>query len=357
MALSRQKTAFITGITGQDGSYLTELLIDKGYVVHGMIRRSSSVNTARINHLCKHSQLHLHYGDITDSTALHALIARLRPDEVYNLAAQSHVKVSFEIPEYTGQVCAIGTLRLLDAIVASDLVGHCRFYQASSSELYGRAQETPQSERTPFYPCSPYAVAKLYAHWITVNYREAHGIFACNGILFNHESPRRGDMFVTKKVARAAARIRHNKDEVLRLGNLDALRDWGHTEDFVRGMWQILQHPTPQDWVLATGEQHSVRELCNLAFSCVGYDLIWEGEGVHEFAYDKKESARVKSPRKLIVVDEAYFRPIDVDFLVGDSRKARYELGWKPTRTFEQLVSEMVQSELRAVESGLSSWV
>lgn len=347
-----QKVALITGITGQDGSYLAELLLEKSYIVHGIIRRSSSFNTKRIDHIYKNPNLHLHYGDMTDGTALHMLVAQIRPHEVYNLAAQSHVMVSFETPEYTGQTDGIGALKLLDAIRANGLENYCRFYQASTSELYGKVQEIPQTEKTPFYPRSPYAVAKIYAYWMTVNYREAYNLFACNGILFNHESPRRGATFVTKKIVRAAVRIRYGKQEHLSLGNVDSLRDWGHAKDYVRGMWQIMQHDTPGDWVLATGEQHSVREFCELAFGYVGYKITWKGEGINEFAYDEQDTSK----KKLIMIDPAYFRPTEVDTLLGDPTRACTELKWNREYSFADLVQDMMQDEVEAVTEGRDDW-
>ncbi|CAD2217556.1 GDPmannose 4,6-dehydratase [Angomonas deanei] len=350
--MSTSKVAVITGITGQDGSYLSELLLEKGYKVHGIIRRSSSFNTARVDHLYDHPNLKLHYGDMTDGSALNALIAQVKPDEVYNLAAQSHVKVSFETPDYTGQVDGIGTLKILDAIRSCGLEKTCRFYQASTSELYGLVQEIPQSETTPFYPRSPYAVAKLYAFWIVKNYRESYGMYACNGILFNHESPRRGQTFVTRKITRAAARIKHGKQKQLLLGNVNALRDWGHAKDYVYGMWLLMQHDTPDDWVLATGEQHSVKEFCNNAFAYVGYDLVWEGEGVKEIAYDRKDTTKFP----IIAIDEQYFRPAEVETLLGNPTKARTTLGWKHTYSFQALVEDMMKDEVEAVVSGKDDW-
>ncbi|EAN82060.1 putative GDP-mannose 4,6 dehydratase [Trypanosoma cruzi] len=351
-SLSRRRVAIITGITGQDGSYLAELLLSKGYDVHGVIRRSSSFNTGRIDHIYRNEHLTLHYGDMTDGTVLHHLIAQLRPDEVYNLAAQSHVKVSFDTPEYTGQTDGIGTLKILEAIRANNLVETCRFYQASTSELYGKVQEVPQTEKTPFHPRSPYAVAKLYAFWITVNYRESYGMFACNGILFNHESPRRGATFVTKKIVRAAVRIKKGLQKELLLGNVNALRDWGHAKDYVHGMWLMLQAEKPDDWVLATGEQHSVREFCNLTFRKLGYELEWSGSGVDEVAYDVADSKKVP----LIRVDPRYFRPAEVETLLGDASKAERELGWRTTYSFGELVDEMVQQEIRDTETGADAW-
>lgn len=341
------KKALITGITGQDGSYLAELLLEKGYEVHGMIRRASSFNTGRIDHLYKdrHNKdirLFLHYGDMTDSSNLNRLLEKIHPDEIYNLAAQSHVKVSFDVPEYTAEVDAIGTLRFLDAIKETGIP--TRFYQASTSELYGKVQQIPQSENTPFYPRSPYAVAKLYAYWIIVNYREAYNIFACNGILFNHESPRRGETFVTRKITMAAARIYAGIQDKLYLGNLDAKRDWGYAPEFVEGMWKILQYPQPEDFVLATGETHSVREFTELAFAELGIDIEWKGKGTDEKGICKKTG------KTLIEIDPNYFRPTEVDILVGDYSKAKNLLGWKPKTTFKELVKIMVQADWEKIQ-------
>eukprot|EP00760_Papus_ankaliazontas_P018762 PhM_4_TR17631/c0_g1_i1/m.63388/K01711/gmd, GMDS; GDPmannose 4,6-dehydratase len=344
------KKALITGITGQDGSYLAEFLLEKGYEVHGIIRRASYFNTSRIDHLYTNPKLKLHYGDMTDGTVLSFIIMQERPDEIYNLAAQSHVKVSFEMPEYTAQCDAVGTLKLLDAMRACGLEKSCRFYQASTSELYGLVQEVPQSEKTPFYPRSPYACAKLYAFWITVNYREAYDMYACNGILFNHESPRRGATFVTQKIIRAAVRIARGKQEELHLGNLSSLRDWGHAKDYVEGMWMMLQAEKPDDFVLATGEQHSVREFCELAFKHVGFQLKWRGEGASEEGYDEATG------RTLIRVDPRYFRPTEVETLLGDPTKAKTELGWKHKFDFPALVKDMIEFEDKAVETGLDLW-
>ncbi|EPY34432.1 GDPmannose 4,6-dehydratase [Strigomonas culicis] len=320
-------------------------------MVHGVVRRSSLL-TRRIDHLYGNPRLKLHYGDMTDGTALHTLVSAVRPDEVYNLAAQSHVKVSFENPEYTGQADAIGTLKLLDAIRSSGIEQTCKFYQASTSELYGLVQEVPQTETTPFYPRSPYAVAKLYGYWITVNYREAYGMFAANGILFNHESPRRGATFVTKKIVRAAVRIKYGKQKDLALGNVNALRDWGHAKDYVYGMWLLMQAEKAEDWVLSTGEQHSVKEFCQLAFSYLGIDLVWEGEGVNEFAYEAKDTSK----KVLIRVDPTYFRPTEVETLLGDSTKARTKLNWQHKFTFKQLVDDMMTEEIKAIEEGRDNW-
>lgn len=344
------KKALITGITGQDGSYLAELLLEKGYEVHGMIRRSSSFNTGRIDHLYqdrhnKDVRLFLHYGDMTDSSNLNRLLEKIQPDEIYNLAAQSHVKVSFDVPEYTAEVDALGTLRFLDAIKETGIP--TRFYQASTSELYGKVQAIPQNETTPFYPRSPYAVAKLYGYWIIVNYREAYNLFACNGILFNHESPRRGETFVTRKITMAAARIKAGLQDVLYLGNLDAKRDWGYAPEYVEGMWRMLQHPTPEDFVLATNETHSVREFAELAFKELGIDIVWKGKGVDEVGIC------ARTGKTLIKIDPAYFRPTEVDLLVGDYSKAKKLLGWEPKTTFKQLVKIMVQADWEKVQKSL----
>jgi GDPmannose 4,6-dehydratase len=339
------KTALITGVTGQDGAYLTSLLLKKGYRVHGLKRRSSLFNTARIDHL--YEDLHeedprliLHYGDLTDSSSLIRIIQQVKPDEIYNLAAQSHVKVSFETPEYTANSDAVGTLRILEALRILGLERTTRFYQASTSELYGKVQETPQKETTPFYPRSPYAAAKIYAYWITVNYREAYGIFASNGILFNHESELRGETFVTRKITRAAARIALGLQEKTWLGNLSAKRDWGHAEDYVEAMWKILQHDSPDDFVIATGETHSVREFATLAFREAGIELDWLGEGADEKGVD------AKTGKSLVEVDPRYFRPTEVDLLLGDPTKAECLLGWKRKVSFPDLVRRMVQYDL-----------
>ena len=339
------KKALITGITGQDGSYLAELLLDKGYDVHGMKRRASSFNTSRIDHLYqdvhdKSSRFKLHYGDLTDSTNLIRLIQEIQPDEIYNLAAQSHVKVSFDSPEYTANADGLGTLRLLEAIRILGLETKTKFYQASTSELYGLVQETPQKETTPFYPRSPYACAKLYAYWITVNYREAYGIYASNGILFNHESPRRGETFVTRKITRAAVRIKLGLEDKLYLGNLSSKRDWGHAKDYVEGMWRILQQDTPKDYVLATGVTTSIRDFCNMAFKELDIDLIWQGKGLEEKGIDSKTG------KVLVEVDPRYFRPAEVDLLLGDSAKARQKLGWEPKYDLQTMVKEMVARDL-----------
>ncbi len=340
-----KKRALITGITGQDGSYLAEFLLDKGYEVHGIIRRSSSFNTKRIDHLYKdpHEKdvnLFLHYGDMTDSTNIIRLLQEIQPDEIYNLAAQSHVKVSFETPEYTANADALGTLRLLEAIRLLGLEKKVRFYQASTSELFGKVVEIPQKETTPFYPRSPYAVAKLYAYWITVNYREAYNIFASNGILFNHESPRRGETFVTRKITRAVARISLGLQDKLYLGNLDAKRDWGYAPDYVRAMWMILQHDEPDDFVIATGECHSVREFVEAAFKYVGIDIEWHGKGVDEKGYQKGTN------RVLVEVDPMYFRPTEVDILQGDPSKAKEKLKWEPQVKFDELVKIMMEADI-----------
>ncbi len=343
------KTALITGVTGQDGAYLAELLLSKGYMVHGVKRRASSFNSARIDHLYqdphgKDVRFHLHYGDMTDSTNLIRLVQEVQPDEIYNLAAQSHVQVSFETPEYTANADAMGALRLLEALRILKLETKSRFYQASTSELYGLAQEIPQRETTPFYPRSPYAVAKLYAYWITVNYREAYGMHASNGILFNHESPLRGETFVTRKITRAAAAISLGLQEMVYLGNLDARRDWGHARDYVVGMWKILQQDEPDDYVLATGETHTVRSFVEAAFGAVNMNIEWRGEGADEKGYD------VDSGRCLIQVDPRYFRPTEVDLLIGDATKAKEKLGWIYQTTLDEMVREMVESDLCVVQ-------
>ncbi|HWR41604.1 GDP-mannose 4,6-dehydratase [Sporomusa sp.] len=340
-----EKIALITGITGQDGAYLAELLLKKGYIVHGVKRRSSMINTERINHLYRdvhESEVNffLHYGDLTDSTNLIRIIQQVQPDEIYNLAAQSHVQVSFETPEYTANSDALGTLRILEAIRILGLTKKTRFYQASTSELYGKVQETPQKETTPFYPRSPYAAAKIYGYWITVNYREAYGIYACNGILFNHESPIRGETFVTRKITRAAARIKLGLQNNLYLGNLAAKRDWGFAGDYVQAMWLMLQQEEPEDFVIATGETHSVREFVTLAFKIVGIDIVWQGSGIEERGVDSSTG------KVLIQVDPRYFRPTEVDLLLGDPSKAREKLGWKPTTSLAQLVDIMVKQDL-----------
>ena len=341
------KVALITGVTGQDGAYLAELLLAKGYAVHGVKRRASSFNTARIDHLyqdphTRGARFHLHYGDLTDATNLIRIVQEVRPDEVYNLAAQSHVKVSFDTPEYTANADGIGTLRLLEAIRILGLAGTTRFYQASTSELYGRAAP-PQSETTPFLPQSPYASAKLYAYWITRNYRDGYGLFAANGILFNHESPLRGETFVTRKISRAVAAIELGLQERLWIGNLDARRDWGHARDYVEGMWRILQHEVADDFVLATGEAHSVREFVELAFAAAGREVAWKGHGVEEKGVDRRTG------KLLVEVDPRYFRPLEVDHLLGDPAKARRLLGWSHTVAFADLVAEMVTADLAQI--------
>jgi GDPmannose 4,6-dehydratase len=343
-----RKVALITGVTGQDGAYLADLLLSKGYIVHGVKRRSSSFNSARIDHIyedphVQEQHFQLHYGDMTDSTNLIRIIQSVQPDEIYNLAAQSHVKVSFETPEYTANADATGALRLLEAVRILGLEKKTRFYQASTSELYGKVQETPQKETTPFYPRSPYAAAKLYAFWITVNYREAYGIHASNGILFNHESPIRGETFVTRKITRAVAGIHLGVQKVLHIGNLDSKRDWGHARDYVEGMWRIMQQDVPDDYVLATGEMHSVREFIELAFSRIGRSIEWKGAGVDEVGLDSATG------EILIRVDSRYFRPTEVDLLLGDPSKAQRVLGWKHKITFPELVSDMVESDLKVV--------
>jgi GDPmannose 4,6-dehydratase len=343
------KRALITGITGQDGAYLAEFLLEKGYEVHGIKRRASSFNTDRIDHLYRDPhdpdrRMILHYGDLTDATNLIRIVQEVQPHEIYNLAAQSHVAVSFETAEYTANSDALGTLRLLEAIRICGLGDTTRFYQASSSEMFGKVVETPQRETTPFYPRSPYGAAKVYGYWITVNYREAYGLFACNGILFNHESPIRGETFVTRKITRGLARIKAGLDECLYLGNLAALRDWGHAQDYVRAQWLMLQQSTPEDYVIATGEQHSVREFVTRAAAELGYSLEWRGTGAEEHAVD------TGSDRTLVRVDRHYFRPTEVDTLLGDASKARRQLGWRPERTFDDLVREMVEADWRLAQ-------
>ena len=348
------KTALISGITGQDGSYLAEFLLQKGYKVHGILRRSSSFNTGRIEHLYfdewvrdmkQKRTINLHYGDMTDSSSLIRIIQQVQPDEIYNLAAQSHVKVSFDVPEYTAEADAIGTLRMLEAVRILGLEKKTRIYQASTSELFGKVQEVPQKETTPFYPRSPYGVAKQYGFWITKNYRESYGMFAVNGILFNHESERRGETFVTRKISLAAARIAQGEQDKLYLGNLDARRDWGYAKDYVECMWLILQHETPEDFVIATGEYHTVREFCTLAFKEVGIELRWEGKGVEEKGID------VNTGRELVAVDPKYFRPAEVEQLLGDPTKAKTMLGWNPRKTsFPELVKIMVQHDMKFVK-------
>ncbi len=343
------KKALITGITGQDGAYLAEFLLNKGYEVHGIKRRTSLFNTDRIDHLYQDPhepdrRFILHHGDLTDASSLVRILQQVQPDELYNLAAQSHVAVSFEEPEYTANSDALGTLRLLEAIRILGLEKKTRFYQASTSELFGKVQEIPQRETTPFYPRSPYAVAKLYAYWITVNYREAYGLYACNGILFNHEGPLRGETFVTRKITRALARIKLGLQERLYLGNLDAKRDWGHARDYVEMQWLMLQQPEPEDFVIATGEQHSVREFVELAARSLGWEIRWQGKGAEEVGIE------VQSGRPIIAIDPRYFRPTEVETLLGDASKAREKLGWSPRIRFQTLVEEMVQADLREAE-------
>ena len=353
VTLMTKRVALITGVTGQDGAYLTEHLLKKGYVVHGIKRRSSSFNTGRVDHLYqdlheKDLRLTLHYGDMTDATNLIRIIQETQPDEIYNLAAQSHVQVSFETPEYTANSDALGTLRLLEAIRILEMERHVRFYQASTSELYGKVQEVPQRETTPFYPRSPYAAAKLYAYWITVNYREAYGIHASNGILFNHEGPTRGETFVTRKITRAVAAITLGLQERLHLGNLDAKRDWGHARDYVEGMWLILQQPEPDDYVLATGESYSVRDFVDRAFAYVGTRIAWRGFGVDEVGFD------TASDRTLVEIDPRYFRPTEVEILTGDPSKARAKLGWRHKVSFDMLVAEMVEADLELARQDMA---
>lgn len=329
--------ALITGITGQDGSYLSELLLEKGYEVHGIVRRSSLINTHRIDHI--YDKIHLHYGDLTDSTNLVRVVQQVQPSEIYNLGAQSHVKVSFEMPEYTGQTDAIGTLRILEAVRLLGLEKNIKIYQASTSELFGLVQEVPQRETTPFYPRSPYGVAKLYGYWIVKNYREAYGMFACSGILFNHESPRRGETFVTRKIAKGLAQISKENQEALYLGNLDAKRDWGHAKDYVEAMWLMLQHNIPDDFVVATGEQYSVRDFVNEAAPYFGMKLEWRGEGLQEIGFD------TVTKKEVVKIDPRYFRPTEVESLLGDATKAKEQLGWKPKISFSSLVEDMCVNE------------
>jgi GDPmannose 4,6-dehydratase len=341
------KKALITGITGQDGSYLLELLLEKGYEVHGIIRRSSSFNTGRIDHLYNNpkiygSRMFLHYGDVTDTSNLNRLLEKVEPEEIYNLAAQSHVKVSFEVPEYTAEVDAVGTLRFLDAIRETGV--RTRFYQASTSELFGKAQEVPQTERTPFYPRSPYGVAKLYGYWIIINYREAYGLYACNGILFNHESPRRGETFVTRKITLAAARIKLGLQKKLTIGNLHAKRDWGYAPEYCEGMWRMLQQNEPEDFVLATGETHSVKEFIETVFTELEMDLVWKGEKENETGISKKDG------QTLVEVDPRYYRPTEVELLKGDATKAKNKLGWVPKTTFSELAKMMTHADFEKVK-------
>lgn len=343
------KKALISGITGQDGSYLTEILIEKGYEVHGILRRSSSFNTSRIDHLYNDPEilgkkLFLHYGDLVDTSNLNRLLESTEPDEIYNLAAQSHVKVSFEIPDYTAQVDALGTLRFLDAIKETGLDQTVKFYQASTSELFGKVQEIPQTEKTPFYPRSPYGVAKVYGYWIVVNYREAYDLYACNGILFNHESPRRGGTFVTRKITQAAAKIKLGLQDILYIGNLNAKRDWGYAKEYCEGMWMILQQDKPDDYVLATGETHTVKEFIEVAFGELGMQLKWEGKGVDERGID------LKTGKILVGVDPLYFRPTEVDLLIGDASKAKAKFGWEPKIKFEELAKMMVNSDFEKIK-------
>jgi len=347
-----KKIALITGVTGQDGAYLAELLLNKNYEVHGIKRRASSFNTSRIDHLYKdkHKEdvnFFLHYGDLTDSTNLIRIIQEVQPHEIYNLGAQSHVKVSFEVPEYTANSDAVGTLRILEAIRILKMENKVKFYQASTSELYGKAQEVPQTETTPFYPRSPYGVAKLYAFWIVKNYREAYGMFACNGILFNHESPLRGETFVTRKITRAASKIKLGLQEKLYLGNLNAQRDWGHAKDYVEGMWRMLQHEKPEDFVLATGKTTTIREFCNLSFKELGIEIKWEGEGENEVGIDQS------SNKVIISIDNNYYRPTEVDLLIGDASKAKKLLSWTPKYELESLVKEMVNADYQLFQKKL----
>jgi len=339
------KKAFITGITGQDGSYLAELLLEKGYEVHAILRRASVFTTQRIEHIFEHKNMFTYHGDLTDSSNLHRLLMKIKPDEIYNLAAQSHVAVSFEVPEYTADVVGLGAIRILDAV--RDLGPNCKYYQASTSELFGGIPGTePQSETTPFYPKSPYGAAKLYAYWVTVNYRESYNLFACNGILFNHESPRRGETFVTKKITQAVARIHQGRQKVLKLGNMDAKRDWGHAKDFVYAQWLMLQQDTPQDYVIATGETHTVREFVEVAFREVNIEIKWHGAGIDE------KGVNGKTGDVLVEVDEKYFRPVEVELLLGDPSKAEKELNWERRVSFQELVSGMVKYDLENDDFG-----
>ncbi len=340
-----KKKALIFGITGQDGSYLAELLLKKKYIVHGVKRRSSSINTFRVDHIYQDPQIKsrnffLHYGDITDSTSVSKIIESIKPDEIYNLAAQSHVAVSFEVPEYTANADALGTLRILEAIKFHKLEKKTKFYQAGTSEMYGKVQETPQNEKTNFYPLSPYGVAKLYAHWITKNYREAYNIFGCNGILFNHESPRRGETFVTKKIIRALVRIKMGKQKKLFLGNLDSKRDWGHARDYVVAMWKILQQKKPDDFVIATGKQLSIRQFINLVAKKLNINIVWKGKGINEKGFD------LNTKKNIIMIDKSYIRPLDVNTLLGNAAKARKQLFWKPKTNIHQLIEEMISEEV-----------
>lgn len=352
------KIALITGITGQDGAYLAEFLLKKGYTVHGLKRRTSLFNTDRIDHIYEdphnpNPKFFLHFGDMTDSTNLIRLVQEIKPDEIYNLAAMSHVRVSFDIPEYVADTDGIGTLRLLEAIRICGLEHKTRIYQASTSELYGKVQEVPQTEKTPFYPRSPYGVAKMYAYWITVNYREAYNIFACNGILFNHESPIRGETFVTRKITRAVSRIALGLQDKFFIGNLDAKRDWGHAKDYVRMMWMILQHDNPEDWVIATGRTTSIRDFIKMAFAHIGVELEFKGQGVDEIAVIascSNDKYQLEIAKQVLAVDEKYFRPTDVDLLIGDPTKAKEKLGWTPEISLEELVKDMMQSDLKLFE-------
>lgn len=344
----KKKIALIFGITGQDGSYLAELLLSKNYEVHGVIRRSSSFNTTRLNHIyqdphIKNRRLHLHYGDVTDSISVSSIIKKIFPNEIYNLAAQSHVSVSFEVPEYTANADALGSLRILEAIRFHKLEKKTKFYQAGTSEMFGKVLSFPQNEKTPFYPRSPYGVAKLYAHWITINYREAYRIFACNGILFNHESSRRGGTFVTKKIVNGLCKIKLGLQKTLYLGNLDAKRDWGHAKDYVIAMWKMMQKKIPKDYVISTGKQMSVREFVNLVLNELDFDYRWSGKGINEFCYSKNKS------NKIIKIDKSYLRPLEVDTLLGDSKTARKELNWKPSYSVKNLVKEMIKEELKSL--------
>jgi GDPmannose 4,6-dehydratase len=331
----KMKTALITGITGQDGSYLAELLLEKGYMIHGIVRRASLINTARIDHIFDHERVKLHYGDLTDSANIVHILQKCQPDEIYNLAAQSHVKVSFEMPEYTGNVDGLGTLRILEAVRILGMEKKCRIYQASTSEMYGLVQETPQTETTPFYPRSPYGCAKVYSYWITKNYRESYGMYACTGILFNHESPRRGETFVTRKITRGLSRISVGEQKVLYLGNLDAKRDWGHAKDYVRAMWLMLQQDEPDDFVIATGKQYSVREFVEKVAPYFGITIEWVGEGDDEIGMDKH------TKKTIIAVHPKYYRPAEVETLLGDSTKAKEKLGWEPEISFDELIEDM----------------
>lgn len=344
-----EKTALITGVTGQDGSYLAEFLLGKGYMVHGIVRRSSSFNRHRIQHIYDYAHLQkgrfkLHYGDTTDSSSILKILKIANPDEIYHLAAQSHVKISFEVPEYTANADALGTLRLLEAINIANMAKKVKFYNASTSELYGKAQESPQNEKTPFYPRSPYAIAKLYAHWMTINYRESYGMFACNGILFNHESERRGENFVSKKITQQVAKIKLGVEDKLILGNLNAKRDWGHAKEYVEAMWMMLQQEKPDDYVIATGETHTVREFVEEAFKIIGIEIEWKGTGLKEIGIEKKTG------KTLVQVDEKYFRPAEVDMLVGDASKARKDFGWQPKILFKSLVKQMVEADIKNLQ-------